>query len=206
MFSLCTFKTRPASSYYTQTVVGVTLFRFFIVDTPHKALAICICPITNTILYCTNDVFLYSFPQYNEMNSMNIWWFFSKKNRYTLTVNSCTSFFFSYLISVCRNCHRSCCKWCFLTNCVLVLLLFDSVYSLDLLQSDLCDWNTLEASGYNWIKIFWQLFVSRCHRVFSLLRWVQGTLCSITFYVKIYTWKNKSSSFYDYDKLDKYIY
>lgn len=88
---------------------------FFIVDTQHKALAICICSITN-ILYRTNDVFLYSFSQYNEMNSMNIWWFFPKKNQSTLTVNLCTRFFFSYLISVCRNCHCSCCKWCFLTK------------------------------------------------------------------------------------------
>lgn len=73
----------------------------------------------------------------------------------------------SYPISMCRNCHCSCCKWCLLMNCVLVLLLFDSVYSLDLLQSYLCDWKALEASGSNWIKIFWQLFVTCCPCVFS---------------------------------------
>ena len=73
------------------------------------------------------------------MNSINIWGFFSRrKNRCTLTVTS----FFSSPVSVCRNCHRSRCKWCFLTNCVLVLLLFDSVcYGSDQLPSDLCHWS-----------------------------------------------------------------
>lgn len=83
---------------------------FFIVNTENLQY---VCSVTNNILCRTNDVFLYSFSWYNQMNSMNIWWFFlKKKNRYTLTVNSCTSFFPSP-ISVCRNCLRSCCKWCF---------------------------------------------------------------------------------------------
>lgn len=198
MFSFCTLKTRPASSYDTHTDSRqrhtLSLYMgFFIVNTTHHTKHLQYVSVTNNVLCCTNDVFLYSFPRYTQMNSMNIWWFFSKqKNRYTLTVISCTSFFFSYPMCV-ETAFVLVVKWCLLTNCVLVLLLFDSVCSLDLLQSDQCDWKTLEASGCNWIKIFWQLFVSRCHRVFSHLPSVQRTLRSITFYDKTNTQKSNSA-------------
>lgn len=49
----------------------------------------------NVYFCCTNDVFFCSFPQYYQINSINIWWFLSaERNRCTLTVNSCTVFFF----------------------------------------------------------------------------------------------------------------
>lgn len=110
MFSFCTFNTRPASSYYTQTVVSITrsVCTWDPLLTHHTEHLQYVCSVTDGKPCCTNDVFLCCFPRYNQMNSMTIWFFLNGENWHTLTVNSYTYLFFFFLIrSLCvGNCLR----------------------------------------------------------------------------------------------------
>lgn len=145
MFSFCTFKTACISILHPQDSCSDTESTRDLWSTLHTSQSTC-----NMYLLCHTNVYsiapmMFSYILFHDIIKwiLSIYDDFSQMSRidahWLLTPVLFFLFFFSYLICVCRNCHRSCCKWCLLTNCVLVLLLFDSVYSLDLLQSDLCD-------------------------------------------------------------------
>lgn len=105
----------------------------------HEALAICI---SQSILFYTNDDFLYSFYFHLSIKFYGFYewgYFFSKKNLLTLTVNFCTFLFIFFFklryVSVKKtkakmkkNCLCFCCKWCLLMSYGAVV---DSVCSLD---------------------------------------------------------------------------
>lgn len=127
----------------------------------HEALAICI---SQSILFYTNDVFLYSFYFHLSIKFYGFYewgFFFSRKNLLTLTVNFCTFLFIFFFklryVSVKKqknknekkNCLRFCCKWCLLMSSGAVV---DSVCSLD---QTVLQGATLGDSGHESIKISW---------------------------------------------------
>lgn len=104
MFSFCTFKTRLDHITHTHTdscqCHTFSLYMgFFIVNTTHKALAICMfCQ----IVYSFTPM-MFSYILFHSIIKWILWIyddFSSKKNQYTLTVNSCTIFFY-FLSNLC---------------------------------------------------------------------------------------------------------
>lgn len=78
--SLSAHLKRPASPHYTlKQLFRHWVYTGFIINTTHftKHLQYVSALSHKCILYCTNDVFLYSFPRYYQMNSINIWRFLS---------------------------------------------------------------------------------------------------------------------------------
>lgn len=78
--SLSAHLKQPASPYYTlKQLFRHWVYTGFMINTTHftKHLQYVSALSHKCILCCTNDVFLYSFPRYYQMNSINIWWFFS---------------------------------------------------------------------------------------------------------------------------------
>lgn len=105
----------------------------------------------------------------DQMDFMNMRWLFSK-NRHTLTVNSCSVFFFVLIWSLrVKTASVLVVNGCFLTNYCVSGAVVDSVCSLDRLQGDPSDWRTLEDSGQELNKDFFGSCLLAAVTVSSLL-------------------------------------